>query len=186
MLSVKPWPTNPPRNIDIASLGIFPSRLRNLPRFFSPQSRVAVFVDARRLAAPPGRKVPKPPPWLCVGWNCDANRFLFNASATHHPRRGVLGVLAPSGRHVPGALAGWAQKVAKKSAGHVPRKPCFLATELQGCSEVLLCSARGRPLAPACADAWRDRSNALHSANDTDVANSLEHASRNHPKKSPS
>ena len=85
--------------------------------------------------------------------------------------------------------AGWQagrRKLQTNSAGHIQRNHCFLATELQGCNEVLLCSARGRPLAPACADAWRERSNALHSANDTDVANSFEHALRNHPEKSPS
>ena len=118
-----------------------------------------------------------------AGWNCDANRFLSNASATHHPRRGVLGVWPPAAGMCP---ARWqaGHRTCQNSAGHVPRNHCFLATELQGCNEVLLCSARGRPLAPACADAWRGRSNALHNANDTDIANSLAHALRNQPKKS--
>ena len=121
-----------------------------------------------------------------VGCNCGAGRILVNASASFHHRRGCLGVLALSGRFVHGTLAGWAQKVAKNSAGHVPRSHCFLATERQGCSEVLLCSARGRPSASACADAWRDRSRASHNANGTDVANSLAYATKNHPTKSAS
>ena len=112
------------------------------------------------------------------------NDFFFARRRPTTSGVAFLTFLAPSGRRVPGALAGWAQKVQKNAAGHIPRNHCFLATELQGCNEVLLCSARGQPLAPACADAWRDRSNALHSANDTDVANSLEHALRNHPEKS--
>ena len=183
MLSVKPWPTNPPRNVHIAPFGhISISAAQPAAVFLHKVASPFLWTrdDLRHLRA--GKCLNRNPGR--VGWNCDANRFLFNASATHHPRRGVLGVLAPSGRHVPGALAGWAPKVAKNSTGTYHETVVFQSTELQGCNEVLLCSARGQPLAPACADAWRGRSNALHNANDTDIANSLAHALRNQPEKS--
>ena len=76
------------------------------------------------------------------------------------------------------------RKLPKIQRGTYHETIVFQATEHQGCNEVLLCSARGQPLAPACADAWRVRSNALHNANDTDIANSLAHALRNQPEKS--
>ena len=78
------------------------------------------------------------------------------------------------------------RKLPKNQRGTYHETVVFHATELQGCNKVLLCSARGQPLAPACADAWRVRSNALHNANDTDIANSLAHALRNQPEKSSS
>ena len=117
---------------------------------------------------------------LRVGVELRCQTISFDALASHL-LRGVLGVLALNGRSVPGTLAGWARKVAKNSAENVPRNPCSLATEHRDRHEELLRVARGRPLAPACADAWRSRSNASHNANDTDVANSLAHALKNHP-----
>ena len=140
MLSVKPWPTNPPRNVHIAAFGHI-SVSAAQPAAFFLHKVASPFLwthdDLRHLRA--GKCLNRNPGR--VGWNCDANRFLFNASATHHPRRRVLSVLAPSGQHVPGALAGWAQKVAKKSAGHVRRNQCFSddrAPRLQR-SATLLC-----------------------------------------------
>ena len=128
---MKPWPTNPPRNVHIAPFGHI-SVSAAQPAAFFLHKVASPFLwtrdDLRHLRA--GKCLNRHPGR--VGWNCDANRFLFNASATHHPRRGVLGVLAPSGRHVPGALAGWAQKVAKIPRGTYHETVVFQATEHQG------------------------------------------------------
>ena len=167
-------------------LGTFPSRLRNRPRFFCTKSRRSFVVDVRRLAAPPNKKVPKPQPCPC-GVELRCRTISFSRVGVPPPLAWRFVCFWPPAAGVcPARWQAGRRKCPKNSAGHILRNHCFLATELQGCNEVLLCSARGRPLAPACADAWRDHSNALHNTNDTDVANSLAHATRNHPKKSAS
>ena len=81
-----------------------------------------------------------------AGWNCDANRFLSNASATHHPRRGVLGVWPPAAGMCPARWQARHRKLPKFSGAHTMKPLFFMRPSTRVCNEVLLGSARGPAL----------------------------------------